>query len=661
MAGFLADLAFIAPSLAPRIPLQTSSGQVTSSPSPQVDLVTKGSAVILAAAVVGSRRLRQPRLGNRRGVQKIVRQAEDAEAAEATVVASTGESEAEQIFREAYEAEAERSLLLSKQLEAALAEQLGAPEGIKINIEAPAAPAPGEPGGSTWRFAYEAVKQRTASLEAQLQKARRISEPAPAKPVDPAAALEAEANFTPPEPSGNATSTEPPPPTFQQPKGEAMEPMQQMQKLREVAEISAEEDSVLRLLSLAALPNSEDPFSQDSSGNENKLPPLNRAREALSNEDFVASDAMVFERCYVFPGTIPSGRDPAAALESLQSRMQGLQASGASETELFLQRQKEEGKSLLIMIHKSDLPDEEMESWQWLIWVLLLGATFFSSVSTPMAVVAMGPGVAAGTDVSDLTGAIEKVVPVAGIILATMAAQETARRTVASNYGVKLTPPYLLPALPIGSIGCLGAVTRRLTSAPNREAEVNMSLAAPIAGLIVSIGFIAAGLAAGPTTETAVNLNYQLLPVVVRFLLRPFLGQSSLTTQPDPFADPTILAFPANPLLIGGACGLIITALQLLPIGRNDGGVLARNALGGLASPLGLAAFLLLLYGSFGPDDAGSLYLAFGVSAIVWQGGAEAPPKEAINEIAAPQQILAVLLVLAGFALSVPGYGFPQV
>lgn len=48
----------------------------------------------------------------------------------------------------------------------------------------------------------------------------------------------------------------------------------------------------------------------------------------LAQQDFMASDALVFERCYVFPGTIPTGRDPAAALESLQSRMRSLTAWG---------------------------------------------------------------------------------------------------------------------------------------------------------------------------------------------------------------------------------------------------------------------------------------------------------------------------------------------
>ena len=53
--------------------------------------------------------------------------------------------------------------------------------------------------------------------------------------------------------------------------------------------------------------------------------------KALSSEDFVASDALVFERCYVFPGEIPAGREPAAALEALQSRMSRMVASGCPE------------------------------------------------------------------------------------------------------------------------------------------------------------------------------------------------------------------------------------------------------------------------------------------------------------------------------------------
>jgi len=215
------------------------------------------------------------------------------------------------------------------------------------------------------------VKARAASLESQLQKARRLSEPAPAPAVEKEAE-KAEANFT---SDAQSTFSQPQSMTAPPPRGGPIDPMQQMQKLREIANISAEEESVLRLLSLAALANQEGMFKEQAMSNE--LPPLNQAREVLSGEDFSASDALVFERCYVFPGTIPSGRDPEQALESLQSRMRSLSASGAAETELFFQRQKEDGKSLLIMVHKSDLPDDKVEAWQWLVWVVLVGLTFF--------------------------------------------------------------------------------------------------------------------------------------------------------------------------------------------------------------------------------------------------------------------------------------------
>eukprot|EP00438_Fugacium_kawagutii_P013554 Skav201862 [mRNA] locus=scaffold3490:116242:131781:- [translate_table: standard] len=119
---------------------------------------------------------------------------------------------------------------MAKQLEAALAEQLGAPEGIKINIEAPPAPAPNEPGGTTWRKAYEDIKARAASLESQLQKARRLAEPTSASAFSEASA-KVEDKFDP------AGSTE-------------------TQTILGANEIR--EESVLRLLSLAALSNQED-------------------------------------------------------------------------------------------------------------------------------------------------------------------------------------------------------------------------------------------------------------------------------------------------------------------------------------------------------------------------------------------------------------------
>jgi len=189
-----------------------------------------------------------------------------------------------------------------------------------------------------------------------------------------------------------------------------------------------------------------------------------------------------------------------------------------------------------------------------------------------------------------------------------------------------------------------------------------MSFSAAVAGYIVSIGTTVAGLALGPEKDGIVNLNYQLLPVILKVLIRPFLGVASVSDQADPFADPMNIAFPANPILVGGICGIIITSLSLLPIGRLDGGVLARASVGSQAAgSLALFAWALLLTGSFAPDEAGNLYLAFGICTIFFQNTLDLPPREAISDVDGTQKGLGIALVALAFLLNIPGWAFPTV
>jgi len=133
-----------------------------------------------------------------------------------------------------------------------------------------------------------------------------------------------------------------------------------------------------------------------------------------------------------------------------------------------------------------------------------------------------------------------------------------------------------------------------------------------------------------------------------------------MTDTSDPFADAVAIAFPANALLVGGTCGLIITCLNLLPIGRLDGGVLARASLGNLAGPVGFLALLILVGGSWDGGDAGSLYLAFGISTVVFNNSLDLPPREDITDVGASTKVLGAALVVVGILLSIPGYILPN-
>ncbi|CAK0863150.1 unnamed protein product [Prorocentrum cordatum] len=140
--------------------------------------------------------------------------------------------------------------------------------------------------------------------------------------------------------------------------------------------------------------------------------------------------------------------------------------------------------------------------------------------------VADDAAVAAAVQKVDRSPAHEKLLPLRSV----------ARRVAAGSYGVELSPPYFVPVWPFPSVGAFGAVSRRLSTVPNEEASIGMSLASSLAGLAASLLIILVGFSMG--SDGVVNLNYQLLPAALKVILRPFLGTASLTQAPDPFLDP---------------------------------------------------------------------------------------------------------------------------
>jgi len=252
-----------------------------------------------------------------------------------------------------------------------------------------------------------------------------------------------------------------------------------------------------------------------------------------------------------------------------------------------------------------------------------------------------------------------KTIPTAAAIFSVIAVQEVARRVAAGNYGVELTPPYFVPVWPFPSVGAFGAVSRRLSTVPNEEASIGMALASSLAGLAASLAIILVGFSMG--SDGVVNLNYLLLPAALKAILKPFLGTASMTQAPDPFLDPVAVAFPSNAVLVGGVVGLIIVGLNLLPLGRLDGGVIVKSVFGGrTGNYFGFLALGLLLLGSTAPTEASLLCTTFTFYAIIFQNGAENPPRDGVTEVDGSVKALAMLLVVIGLVLAIPGSSFPQ-
>uniref|UniRef100_A0A7S2D8R9 Uncharacterized protein n=1 Tax=Alexandrium andersonii TaxID=327968 RepID=A0A7S2D8R9_9DINO len=101
--------------------------------------------------------------------------------------------------------------------------------------------------------------------------------------------------------------------------------------------------------------------------------------------------------------------------------------------------------------------------------------------------------------------------------------------------------------------------------------------------------------------------------------------------------------------------------MNLLPIGRLDGGILVKSILGGrVGGFVGFGALFLLLLGSLAPSDAGLIYLTFGFFAIVFQSGSESPPRDSVTELDGTLKIVGTLLIVLGTLLSIPGALLPN-
>jgi membrane-associated protease RseP (regulator of RpoE activity) len=158
-------------------------------------------------------------------------------------------------------------------------------------------------------------------------------------------------------------------------------------------------------------------------------------------------------------------------------------------------------------------------------------------------------------------------------------------------YKIRSTLPYFIP-MPF-FLGTFGAFIQMRSPIPNRKALFDVSIAGPIAGFVATLPLLIWGLAHSdvvPLTDKTGILNPDALnpkySILLALLSKLALG-SQLTAQS---------AIDLHPLAVAGFLGLIVTALNLMPVGQLDGGHIVHAMFGQrTAIVIGQIARLLLL------------------------------------------------------------------
>jgi len=180
-----------------------------------------------------------------------------------------------------------------------------------------------------------------------------------------------------------------------------------------------------------------------------------------------------------------------------------------------------------------------------------------------------------GVDPLEDYAGLLKGIPFACSLLFILGSHEFGHYYMARRNGVDATLPLFIPAPSL--IGTFGAVIRMKSPIMDRRALIDIGAAGPLVGIAVTIPILITGLYLSKVqpipSEGAITLGSSALIAFFSWLVH----------GPLPEGMDVVL----HPLAFSGWIGLLVTSLNLMPVGQLDGGHVAYALFGSRQKYLG--------------------------------------------------------------------------
>lgn len=271
--------------------------------------------------------------------------------------------------------------------------------------------------------------------------------------------------------------------------------------------------------------------------------------------------------------------------------------------------------------------------------------------------------------------------PFAASMLGILFVHEMGHYVACRYYKVPATLPYFLPAPLISPLGTLGAFIMMRGVPKNKRVLFDVGVAGPLAGLVVAIPVLFLGLwlsdlgpigspAAGTSGMLEGNSLFYLFAKYMMFgklLPEPVsmggLSETAywlryfLTAHPIPFNG---LDVQLHSVALAGWAGLLVTALNLVPVGTLDGGHVAYGLFGEKARRIFPIAIGILIALSFLPVlltfslDAFNYGWLLWVFLLFWLGNVRTQPLDDITELDTKRRALGFFVLILFILLFTP-------
>jgi membrane-associated protease RseP (regulator of RpoE activity) len=253
--------------------------------------------------------------------------------------------------------------------------------------------------------------------------------------------------------------------------------------------------------------------------------------------------------------------------------------------------------------------------------------------------------------------------PFAAALMTILLAHELAHYFVARRYGSPVSLPYFVP-MPLSILGTMGAVIFQQAPMRDRKALFDIGIAGPLAGLIVAIPLLILGLMFSQVGRPSDFIDIQQTGEVYQegnsliYLAAKYVVKGRVL--PDENGEDVWLSLPdspGGPVAFAAWAGLLVTALNLLPIGQLDGGHVAYALLGRRAWRLAYVMIGLLgvlgLYLAVIGNPAAATWILWAVLGL-FLGPRHPPPLNDASRVGRGRVVLGILLMLVFIATFVP-------